>query len=164
MKLITNHQVLVTAPSIENGIAQVEVFFINTLLVKYDKIDIDKEKCLRGDETAFQEVLDNSIKENRKTLAEFIKEFERTGISTVSNLNALKQGYPSKLLHIIAHFLDGFIGIDSVFYNLIEESHWVSDAMLQTIATNPENFQLIHLNGYSSSPDKVALERQSEVP
>ncbi len=49
----------------------------------------------------------------------------------------MPQGYKSKMLHVITHFLDGFFGIDTFFYNLEEDSHWVSEELQKKIAEAP---------------------------
>lgn len=157
---LSNHQVLVSASSIEKGCAQVRDFFLNSLLVRYDKIDIRTEKCHGGSDKDFQEALKNGIAANRKILSNFIDEFKKTGFQTVDDLITVEHGYPSKMLHIITHFIDGFIGIDSVFYNLIEDSHWISEQTTREIQANPKNFWLIHLDGYSETPEKVAIVQQ----
>ncbi|MEJ2057239.1 MAG: hypothetical protein P8X39_05310, partial [Desulfofustis sp.] len=69
----------------------------------------------------------------------------------------LNQGYQSKILHIIAHFLDGFIGIDSVFYNLIDDSHWLSDETRDKIEQQPDRFRLLSLKCYSLTPKEATL-------
>ena len=47
------------------------------------------------------------------------------------------------MLHVITHLLDGFFGIDSYFYNLVEDSHWVSEELRATIKTSPSRYWLI---------------------
>ena len=160
MQLIASHLVLVSAPSINKGCAQVNDFFLNSLLVRYDKIDIRTEKCLGGSDKKFNGVLKKSIAANRKILRNFIEEFKKTGFQTAEDLACVKHGYPSKMLHIITHFLDGFIGIDSVFYNLIEDNHWVSEKTFRSIEAVPGNFWLIHLDGYSESPENAGIIQQ----
>lgn len=160
MKLISSHLVLVSALSIEKGCAQVQDFFLNSLLVRYDKIDIRTEKCHGGSDKGFKVALKNSIAVNKKTLCNFIEEFKKTGFQTVDDLTKVEHGYPSKMLHIITHFLDGFIGTDSAFYNLIEDNHWISEGTIKEIKANPENFWLIHLDCYSETPGKVGIIQQ----
>jgi hypothetical protein len=70
-------------------------------------------------------------------------ELQETGLGRAEDLLTLQQGYPSKLLHILTHMLDGFIGIDSVFYNLIEDSHWLSAPLRSTILHKPEHYWLV---------------------
>ena len=55
------------------------------------------------------------------------------------------QGYESKVLHIITHLVDGFFGADTVFYNLEEDSHWLSDKLTDKIKEQPEKFWLLKI-------------------
>lgn len=160
MQLISSHLVLVSAPTFEKGCSQVQDFFVNTLLVRYDKIDIRTEKCYSASDTKFQAALRDSIAANRKTLHSFVEEFKKTGFQKADDLEHVTHGYPSKMLHIITHFLDGFIGIDSDFYNLIEDSHWIAEETTKAIEAKPKTFWLIHLDGYSQTPETVALVQQ----
>ena len=160
MQLISNHLVLVSAPSIEEGFVQVQDFFLNSLLVRYDKIDIRAEKSHGGSDKEFRAALKNSISVNRETLYNFIEEFKKTGFQTAGDLSKVEHGYPSKMLHIITHFLDGFIGIDSAFYNLIEDSHWISEETTRAIEANPKKFWIIRLDCYSETPEKVGIIQQ----
>jgi hypothetical protein len=160
MQLISNHLVLVSAPTIEKGSTQVKDFFFNSLLVRYDKIDIRTEKCHRGNDKEFKVALQNSLATNRKTLCNLVEEFKKTGFQKAEDIIKVKHGYPSKMLHIISHFLDGFIGIDSVFYNLIEDSHWISEATARGIEDAPKEFWLIHLDCYSETPEQVGIIQQ----
>jgi hypothetical protein len=157
MQLISSHLILVSAPSIEKGCGQVQEFFLNSLLVRYDKIEIRIEKCHGGNDEEFNVALNNSIAANRKTLCNFIEEFKKTGFQTVNDLAKVEHGYPSKMLHIITHFLDGFIGIDSAFYNLIEDNHWISEETTRAIEATPKKFWLIHLDCYSETPEKAGI-------
>ena len=117
MELLARHMVLTEGKSPEVCRAQVVNYFERTSLVRYDNIVID-EAILSGSDPKFGEELDLGLKRNRQTLKKFIEELGATGFEKRDDLMGLSQGYHSKVLHIIAHFLDGFIGIDSVFYNL----------------------------------------------
>lgn len=160
MQFISTHIVLVSADDREKAYLQVQKFFKKTQLVHYDAIDILKEKSFSGTEKKFSTAMDAGIKKNRSTLNKFIQEFKNTGFETIADLNSVTHGYPSKLLHIITHFLDGFIGVDTTFYNLIEDSHWVSDETYALINNTPGHYWVITLNGYSETPDLVALVQQ----
>jgi hypothetical protein len=157
MQLISNHLVLVSAPDFESACIQVNDFFDKTLLVRYDKIDIQEKKCHSGNDPQFKQALQNGIEVNKTTLNKFIGEFKNTGFKSVEDLKNVECGYQSKLLHIITHFLDGFIGIDSTFYNLTEDSHWISQNLLKEIDNNPKHYWLIQLDCFSESPEKVSL-------
>ncbi|MBS1113124.1 MAG: hypothetical protein H6Q92_887, partial [Nitrospirae bacterium] len=81
-----------------------------------------------------------------RILRGLIKELQVEGVMNLDDLNALPQGYKTKMLHVITHFLDGFFGIDTYFYNLVEDSHWVSEEMRRRIAENPSDFWLLSLD------------------
>jgi len=157
MQPISTHLVLVSAPDFDSACSQVRDFFDSTLLVRYDKIDIRRQESFPATDDSFDEVLHQGIADNRGTLHRFIGEFEKTGFKNVDDLHRVECGYPSKLLHIITHFLDGFIGIDSKFYNLIDDSHWLSDDTAAAITETPEQYYVIQLDCFSQSPDKVSL-------
>lgn len=157
MKPISNHIVLVSAENFESAESQVEDFFDNTMLVRYDRIEILKEKSFQATAPPFAEALQEALDINRKTLDKFIGEFEKTGFTTSKDFSSVECGYPSKLLHIITHFLDGFISIDSNFFNLVDDSHWLTEETSKEIDKRPENYWLIQLNCFSETPDKVSL-------
>lgn len=124
-------------------------------MVRYDNIVIDDE--LLGNAPDFVDALASGLEKNRQTLHKFIEELGATGFSERSDLMELSQGYHSKILHIIAHFLDGFIGIDSVFYNLVEDSHWLSKETKDQIEQDPVRFNLLFLKCYSLTPREASL-------
>lgn len=157
MQPLSNHLVLVSAPEYDSACSQVRDFFDNTLLVRYDRIDIRPQESFRGTEDSFDRALRKGVAANRSTLQRFIGEFEKTGFRDIGDLKRVECGYPSKLLHIITHFLDGFIGIDSKFYNLIDDSHWLPEDTAEAIATAPEHYFVIQLDCFSETPDKVSL-------
>ena len=159
MQPLSSHIVLVSAETFENACTQVQDFFEHTLLVRYDKIAIRKSESYSGNNLEFANELAQSIAANRTTLNKFVDEFAKTGFQQIEDFKQVECGYPSKLLHIITHFLDGFIGIDTTFFNLIEDSHWLSDNTREAIKTNPDHYWLIHLDGYSETPEKAALVR-----
>ncbi|MBM9605826.1 hypothetical protein [Desulfopila inferna] len=157
MQPLSSHLVLVSAPSLEKACAQVKDFFDSTPLVRYDRIEIHKEKCHSGQDEGFAAALQQGLDANTRTLKKFIDDFEKTGFRTIKDFTRVECGYPSKVLHIITHFLDGFLGIDTHFYNKTEDSHGLSDSTRDAIATSPEHYWLIQLDGYSETPEKVSL-------
>lgn len=134
-----------------------EEFFGNTMLVRYDRIEFEYEKSLSSRDPEFSQAVAEGIKINRSTLDRFIREFEKTGFKSIQDLHNIECGYQSKLLHIITHFLDGFIGIDSAFYNLHEDSHWVTDTVMREIREMSLPYWIIFIQCYSDSPEKVSL-------
>ncbi len=157
MKLLARHSILVSGEHYEDCSAQIHSFFEKTTLVQYDRISIDNAGVVNGNSDCFSEKLKNGLDQNQAVLKSLIEELGSTGFDKRSDLPELQQGYPSKVLHIIAHFLDGFIGIDTVFYNLIDDSHWIYPATEKLIGQNPEKFWLVPLDGYSMTPREAAL-------
>ena len=156
MELLARHMVLSEGESPETCRTQVINYFERTSLVHYDTIVID-EDILCGSDPKFGQQLDLGLKRNRQTLDKFIEELGATGFEKRDDLMGLNQGYQSKILHIIAHFVDGFIGIDSVFYNLVDDSHWLSAATKKQIDREPERFKLLFLKCYSMTPKEASL-------
>lgn len=156
MELLTNHVVLAEGDGAENCRQQVLQFFDKTSLVRYDKIVIDGPSPAASD-SAFSNELEKAIEMNRRILKKFVDELGIAGFEQRADLLGLDQGYHSKVLHIIAHFLDGFIGIDSAFYNLIDDSHWLSEETEEKIKKNPDRFRLLFLKCYSLTPKEASL-------
>ena len=157
MKKIAHHLMLAAGESYKSCRKQVKNYFARTELVRYDRIEIEDKASLVGTHKDFGPCLDQAVAKNRKTLEGLVKDLENTGVKTTGDLLNLHQGYPSKVLHIATHFLDGFIGTDSSFYNLIDDSHWLPEKTRQAIGTTPENYWLIQVDGFSETPEKAAL-------
>lgn len=157
MTRIAQHRVLAAGDSFTTCSRQVRRFFDLTSLVAYDCLEIRQDSSLPGSDPGFAEALAAAVAENRKIVAALVADLEKTGTHTIAELSSLPQGYPSKVLHILTHFLDGFVGIDSYFYNLIDDSHWLPEATSTAIGTDPGKYWLIRLDGYSATPDQAAL-------
>lgn len=157
MHLIAQHKILVSGEDFNNSSRQVEKFFERTKLVIYDSVQIVEHLCYSAAAEQFQQALSDALQQNKKTLRALIQEIESTGVLKISDLFELQQGYPSKTLHIIAHLLDGFVGIDSYFYNLLDDSHWLPAETASAISRGPDRFWLIHIDCYSATPDEAAL-------
>ncbi|MGI9536197.1 MAG: hypothetical protein ACR2PB_03945 [Desulfocapsaceae bacterium] len=155
MELLARHVVLTEGESLEACRTHVMNFFERTSLVRYDNIVVEDQ--VMGSDAEFVDALDSGLEKNKRTLGKFIDELGATGFAKRNDLMELKQGYHSKILHIIAHFLDGFVGIDSVFYNLVEDSHWLSDETKEQISQEPDRFRLLFLKCYSLTPREAAL-------
>ena len=156
MELLASHAVLSEGDDEQSCTQQVLHYFETTSLVCYDKIVVD-EVLRAASEPGFNAALETEIERNRRTLERFVSELGTTGFETRTDLLSLDQGYHSKVLHIIAHFLDGFIGIDSAFYNLIDDSHWVPEETGRRIAETPDRFSLLFLKCYSLTPREASL-------
>ena len=156
MELLASHVVLAEGNNEENCRKQVLQFFDKTSLVGYDKIDI-AHRSVAAFESEFSSELGKAIEQNKRTLKRFVDELGTTGFDHRSDLLQVEQGYNSKILHIIAHFLDGFVGIDSAFYNLVDDSHWLSEETEKKISKYPDRFRLMFLKCYSLTPKRASL-------
>ena len=157
MNLLARHIILVAGESKEECKSQVINFFDKTSLLHYDRIVVDESRQLSARDNEFSIALEKALDRNRQILSELVDELGAAGFKERSDLPDLAQGYPSKVLHIIAHFLDGFIGIDTVFYNLVNDSHWLPGDTAARILDEPDRFWLISLDCYSMSPREAAL-------
>ncbi len=156
MELLARHVILVSAETAGNAKTRIRQFFDRTSLVRYDRIDF-VGMPLSAQDNAFTLMLKQGLDENHRILDRFIEELGNTGLSPQCDLAEIPQGYQSKILHIIAHFLDGFIGVDSAFYNLIDDSHWLTDETAHAVTESPERYWLCSLDGYSTTPKEAVL-------
>ena len=138
-----DYLLLVKATSKDEGCKQVLHFLNTTELISYDRFDIHDVGCMDANHQQFWPAMATAMEKNRLFSAMLLEELKGTGVATVEDLLQLSPGYPSKLLHILAHMLDGFISIDSALYNLVEDSHQVSTSLEKTIHTSPEKYWLI---------------------
>lgn len=136
---------LVHGADIESAMEAVRTFFDETLLLRYDSLQCRRDQSCSAIAPQFWQKIDEAMAQNRQVLEDFVGELEDSGVRGVKDLNGVPQGYQSKILHIVTHFLDGFIGIDSVFYNLADDSHWLPEKTRQLILANPDQFWLIHV-------------------
>ena len=143
------HYFLVKAENLEEAILRVAHFIERYELLSYDNLEFFPEDSLPATHPRFFEILAHAEEENRKTLQKLFGELAREGYGRFEDLAEVPQGYLSKLFHTIAHLLDGFMGIDSYFYNLIEDSHWVSPTLKKELEESPHDFWLIRLLGHT---------------
>lgn len=136
---------LVEAKELRQAISFVHRFLENTTLIKFEFIEFTSN-CYNASQEKFFTLLNRGISKNKKILDELIFELSQEGYTTIEDLSYIPQGYISKLVHVIAHFLDGFVGIDSYFFNIVESSHWVSKTMLQKIKKEPNNYWILEVN------------------
>lgn len=121
-------------------------------LVRYDFYEIDEDQIFSVCDDKFKEKLDFCIKQNYQVLNKFIDIIQNEGFDSLKDLLKLPQGYLSKVVHLIAHFLDGFFSIDSFFYNLIEESHWISNKLRNKLEVSQEGYYIIGVKAYFKEP------------
>jgi hypothetical protein len=149
VRLEINHLFLTHGTSLENAQGRVTDFLERTILVKYGRVQLLPDTSLDGDHPRFEEIMEAGLAKNREVLSGLLTELDNEGIRTLAGLADMPKGYQSKLLHTVAHLLDGFFGIDSAFYNLEEDSHLVSQQLHRQIRQDPSLFYLIDLQGIS---------------
>jgi len=142
-KNVYQHEILVKGSDFESSMAKVLKFFERYQLVRYSQIDIPRDAALAAGDPDFEDRLQKAILKNRGILQTLIEEFQGEGINTLNDLSALSPGYKTKMLHVITHLLDGFFGIDTYFYNLEEDSHWVSDTLSKKMFANSSQYWLL---------------------
>ncbi|MBU0485180.1 MAG: hypothetical protein KKB30_11800 [Proteobacteria bacterium] len=162
MDFTTNHKIMVEGSDFTTCRQKVQKFFDRNILVKYDTIEIKEEESLSAGSPSFMVMVDQGMEKNRKLINEFMKELKDCGINTLDELSAMDQGYESKTLHTICHLLDGFFGIDSAFYNLTEDSHWLSARLRKKINSGASGYWLLTVKASASSnPDLIPTLRSA---
>lgn len=145
-KKIATPVFLVDTDTFVQGCKKVTHFLDKTGLVKYENIVFNPDLSCSASDPGFWKTIDSGLEKNRQSIIALIDELRESGYSQLGELAEMKQGYESKILHTLVHFLDGFIGIDSSFYNLIEDSHLLSDSLRQKIEHSPDHYQLLQVN------------------
>jgi len=137
------HAILVKCPNLTDAKKKVLDFFDQYQLVRYSHIEVLENESFDAGRSGFHDTLSRAIKKNREIVRTLVQELGNEGITAVEQLGDMPQGYQSKILHVLTHFLDGFFGIDTYFYNLEEDSHWVSKELLHAMKENPAYFWLV---------------------
>jgi hypothetical protein len=161
MEKISEHNILLAGNSFFLCRESVLLFFQKTMLVKYDRIQVVEEKSCNSRNKNFLRNLKKAEQRNRVQVRELIGELKQTGFNSLDSLADIPQGYESKLLHILSHLLDGFVGIDSFFYNLVDDSHWLPEDCETFIAESEKELWLLHLDCFAEIPDKAGLLHKS---
>lgn len=146
MKLENSHLMLVLAPEPQRAADAVHRFFARTQLVRYDLVTVEKERSCSAAHPQFQPRLAEGLAANRRVLQDILDELKVAGVRSLDDLAQLPQGYQSKLVHTAGHLLDGFFGIDSAFFNLVDDSHWVSEPLRLEFEQSPEDYHLLKVN------------------
>ena len=151
-----NHKILISGKNYELACRRTLEFFNKSMLLHYDHININQKMSHSGADEQFWPELDDAINSNKQVLQDYLNELQDVGCQSIDDLLSLPLGYPSKVLHIIAHLLDGFIGIDTVFYNLLEDSHGLSSALRDSISQAGEEYWLLQVEAGFSSIDRAS--------
>lgn len=141
--MILHHDILVKGDNPEICRNHVERFFSSYQLIRYDSLTIADDGILPASAPGFRSRLEQGIRKNRDILLSFLAELSREHVGTLQDLSDIKQGYASALLHTACHILDGFFGIDTFFYNLEEDSHWVTEQLSSRIKIKPADYYIL---------------------
>jgi len=141
------HDILISGSDFGSCQQQVLRFFDKTMLIRYDEVMVIEQESVNGSQKNFWPRVQEGLAANQEILKEFLAQLKEEGYSLLDDIQGLEKGYLSKILHIIAHLQDGFIGIDSRFYSLVEDSHTVSKNLQQKIGTAPENYWIMRVKG-----------------
>lgn len=144
-----HHKVLSSGPDFESCARKVLSFFQAYQLVRYSQINILKEDSLPASHPEFWNKIGKAVLENHLVLKQLIKELGDEGVTNLKDLEELPQGYKSTMLHTVTHFFDGFFGVDTYFYNLEEDSHWVSEELTEKMHAYPDHFWILALEAQS---------------
>lgn len=138
-----SHYFLVRSRSAELAGQHVERYLAANQLISYAEFFVRSEEVLNGTDAQFARTLEQGLAGNHAFALRMLTHLKEEGVHSLDQLPDLQQGYVTKILHTLTHLLDGFIGIDSVFYNLIEDSHRVSGPLADTLRTAPAEYWLV---------------------
>lgn len=150
-ELLVQHHLLVEAEDRDVAEAAARRFFANNVLVRYEQVEPDSSHILSAAHPSFKSVLSIGLTGNRRAVENLIEELNVEGATDLQKWSDLKQGYATKLLHTLVHLMDGFFGIDSVLYNLVENSHQVSPNLWKRMKKQPDRYWLVPVEGRSSA-------------
>ena len=145
MKLEVRHDLLVVGPDFGRSRDYALRFFAKTPLVRYDAIQVDETASCAAGHPDFWPRVEDGTRRNQAVLRDLVGELKEGGIRGLEDLMEVAKGYQSKLIHTVAHLVDGFFGIDTVFYNLAEDSHGISPALSQEIRDTPDDYWLLRI-------------------
>lgn len=143
MKFKIIHKILTMEPDFAKSAAHVLRFLDHTSLVQYDAVLVVAAQSCSGVDPLFWPWVEQGQVDNRQVLQDLIGELQAADTLGFNDLLTMPQGFQSKIFHTMAHLLDGFFGIDSRFYNLPEDSHWLGDSLRKQIESTPDDFWLI---------------------
>ena len=146
-----SHDILVVGSDFESCRQDVQRFFARSMLIHYDEVLFLEDESFNGTDKQFQNRIREGLQANREVLLKFLAELQEEGFMSLDDLQDMEKGYMSKILHIIAHLQDGFIGIDSRLYNLAEDSHRVSKDLQGKIDASPHSYWILRVTGRITS-------------
>jgi hypothetical protein len=137
------HEILTKGPDFQFSKKRVLRFFQKYQLLSYSHVHVIESESLPASSHDFENRLQNALLKNRQLLHNLLNEFQSEGYTTIQDLQTMPQGRRTKTFHVITHLLDGFFGLDTHFYNLEEDSHWVSEGLWKKIGALPSHYWLL---------------------
>ena len=137
------HEILTKGSDFQFSKKRVLRFFKKYQLVSYSHIYVIESASLPASSHDFEGRLQKALLKNRQLLHTLLHELQSEGYTTIQALQTMPQGHRTKIFHVITHLLDGFFGLDTHFYNLEEDSHWVSAALWEKIKATPSQYWLL---------------------
>jgi len=138
-----HHEILVKGSDFESCKQRVLHFFEKYQLVRYSQITILENYSLPASSPDFGDRLMRAVLKNRQIVHNLVKELQNEGVVTLYDVGEILQGYKSKMLHVITHFVDGFFGIDTFFYNLEDDTHWVTEEFQKKLYAAPSHYWIL---------------------
>ena len=138
-----SHYFLVRSQTATLSGQHVRRYLAGNQLITYTEFFVREGDILNAEDQRFWPLLEQGLEANLAFTARMIDHLKDEGIVSLDQLASLAQGYATKVFHTLAHMVDGFIGVDSVFYNLIEDSHQVSAPLAASIRNAPGEFWLV---------------------
>jgi hypothetical protein len=145
--LVGRHVFLLKGTDAAECLERIRRYLSGYDLLRYSRVESGDAPSMPASDPAFQRRLEESVAENRHRLQCLLDELRREGIETLEDLGELSQGHLTNTLHTATHLLDGFFGIDSYFFNLVEGTHEVSDTLREKIASDPGHYMLVSVIG-----------------
>lgn len=144
------HLFLVEAQGRKSAVKKVENFLRHYSLVVYEEILLEEDEAISATSSWFWQKASEAMEENRKAIKQLFSVLEEEGYESPQDMALIPQGYLSKIFHTVAHLLDGFFGVDSRFFNLVEDSHWISKRLEKKILDAPSRYWLMPVSGLCS--------------
>ncbi|WP_028584678.1 hypothetical protein [Desulfogranum mediterraneum] len=138
-----SHFFLVLAENPSQATEQVAHYLKGNQLISYADLVIRAEEIIAAREARFWPTVERAVAKNMEFGRSMVDILHQEGVETLGDLLEMEQGYLTKALHTLTHLLDGFIGVDSVFYSLVEDSHRVSKRLEQAVLEDPDRYWLI---------------------
>ena len=143
MEYPISHYFLVRSQTATLSGQHVRRYLAGNQLITYAEFFVREEDILSAENDRFWLFLEQGVQANQTFAARMLEHLQDEGLVSLDQLLELQQGYATKVLHTLVHMLDGFIGVDSVLYNLIEDSHRVSEELACAIRNLPGEFWMV---------------------